>query len=45
MYRRAPGYTRAVFAMVGIKVNNEAEIREVGEKLLLLAVKSEANIE
>jgi deazaflavin-dependent oxidoreductase (nitroreductase family) len=43
MYRRAPGYTRTVFAVVGVKVNNEEEIRKVGEKLMLWSVKPEGN--
>jgi deazaflavin-dependent oxidoreductase (nitroreductase family) len=38
MYQRAPGYTRAVCAMVGVKVNSEEDIKKVGGKLLLLAV-------
>jgi deazaflavin-dependent oxidoreductase (nitroreductase family) len=41
MYRRAPSYTKAVCAMVGIKVNSEEDIKEVGDKLMLLAVKPE----
>ncbi len=39
MYRRAPGYTRTVFAVVGVKVNNEEEVKAMGDKLMLLAVK------
>lgn len=41
LYRRSPGYTRAVLFMVGIKVKDEADLRQMGGKIMLLAVKPE----
>ncbi|HNK63809.1 MAG TPA: nitroreductase family deazaflavin-dependent oxidoreductase [Anaerolineales bacterium] len=38
-YRRKPAYTRSVMAMVGMKFKNEEELREIGNKLTLLAVR------
>ena len=38
-YRRKPAYTRSVMRMVGIKFKDEAELRELGKNLTLLAIK------
>ena len=38
-FRRKPGYTRSVMAMVGIKFKDEDELRKLGKNLTLLAVK------
>lgn len=40
-FRRKPAYTRSVMAMVGITFKDEDELREIGKKLTLLAVKPE----
>lgn len=38
-FRRKPAYTRSVMAMVGMKFKDEDELREMGKRLTLLAVK------
>lgn len=38
-FQRRPAYTRSVMGMVGMKFENEDELREHGKKLTLLAVK------
>jgi hypothetical protein len=38
-FRRKPAYTRSVMAMVGMKFESEEELRVLGSKLTLLAVK------
>jgi len=38
-YRRKPAYTRSVMAMVGMKFKNEDDLRKIGDKLMLLAVR------
>ncbi len=40
-YRSKPAYTRSVMAMAGMKFKDEAELRELGKNLTLLAVKPE----
>lgn len=40
-YRAKPFYTRSVMAMVGMKFQNEDELRKIAEKLTLLTVKPE----
>lgn len=40
-YRSKPAYTRSVMAMAGMKFKDEAELRELGNNLTLLAVKPE----
>lgn len=40
-YRKKPAYTRSVMAMVGMKFESEEELRALGSKLTLLAVKPE----
>ncbi|MBI5352080.1 MAG: hypothetical protein HZB50_05535 [Chloroflexi bacterium] len=40
-FRNKPAYTRSVLAMVGLKFKDEAELRELGKNLTLLAVKPE----
>ena len=40
-YRRKPAYTRAVLKAVGVTLTDENELRELGARLLLLAVKPE----
>jgi deazaflavin-dependent oxidoreductase (nitroreductase family) len=40
-YRAKPAYTRSVMAMVGMKFEGEDELRALGSKLTLLAVKPE----
>jgi len=40
-YRTKPAYTRSVMAMAGMKFKDEAELRELGKNLTLLAVKPE----
>ena len=41
LYRSKPAYTRSVMAMAGMKFKDEAELRELGKNLTLLAVKPE----
>ena len=43
-YRKKPAYTRSVMAMVGMKFENEEQLRTLGSKLTLLAVKPESSI-
>lgn len=43
-YRKKPAYTRSVMAMVGMKFENEEQLRALGSKLTLLAVKPESSI-
>jgi len=38
-FRKKPAYTRSVMAMVGMKFEGEDELRALGSKLTLLAVK------
>lgn len=38
-FHRKPSYTRSVMAMVSVKFKDEDELREIGKKLTLLAVK------
>ena len=38
-FRKKPAYTRSVMAMVGMKFEGEEELRVLGSKLTLLAVK------
>jgi deazaflavin-dependent oxidoreductase (nitroreductase family) len=40
-YRQKPAYTRSVMAMVGMKFEGEEELRVLGSKLTLIAVKPE----
>lgn len=40
-YRSKPAYTRSVMAMAGMKFKDENDLRELGKKLTLLAVKPE----
>jgi len=40
-YRKKPAYTRSVMAMVGMKFEGEEELRALGSKLTLIAVKPE----
>jgi deazaflavin-dependent oxidoreductase (nitroreductase family) len=40
-YRKKPAYTRSVMAMVGLKFEGEDQLRALGSKLTLLAVKPE----
>lgn len=37
-YRAKPGYTRSVMAMAGMSFKDEAELRELGKNLTLLAI-------
>lgn len=38
-YRKKPAYTRSVMAMVGMKFEGEDELRALGSKLTLLAIR------
>lgn len=38
-YRRVPRYARAVMSLGGLKVRDEAELRQMARKLMLLAIK------
>lgn len=40
-YRKVPKYARAVMSLGGLKVNDEAELRQMARKLVLLAIKSQ----
>lgn len=40
-YRERPAYTKSVMAMAGMKFKDEDELRVLGQKLTLLAVKPE----
>lgn len=40
-YRSKPAYTRSVMAMAGVKFKDENDLRELGKKVTLLAVKPE----
>ena len=40
-YREKPAYTRSVMAMVGMKFQNEDELRAIASKLMLLAIQPE----
>jgi len=40
-YRERPAYTKSVMAMAGMKFKDENELRALGQKLTLLAVKPE----